>query len=188
MSIPVPDAAGLDTCLPAPLVAFRAARAKNGFACLTGHPIAPARTNAVFNAPRRFQALPRAAKQAIALDRNHRGHIATDTSPDVNSTLAEATKPYQSDSFLVMRREPPGPARHLSGPNQWPDRALAQRGRPTTRPRLPPFLFDHNGTATVTPLPDTGTPRFDPVKRGAFPRAEARAGYNTHKDTPSPCT
>lgn len=122
MSIPVLDLTGLDTALPEPLIAdFRMAYGETGFAYVINHGIASGLIASVFDASRRFHALPLSKKHAIALDGNHRGYIAIDTSTDANSTLAEVTKPNQSASFMMMRDEPPDPARYLSGHNQWPD-------------------------------------------------------------------
>lgn len=97
-----------------------------GFAYLVGHGVDRAEVDAVFAASRRFHALPPAAKQAIALDHNHRGFIAIDTSTDVNSELATVTKPNQSESFMMMREAGPDDpdvvaGAYLAGPNQWPD-------------------------------------------------------------------
>jgi isopenicillin N synthase-like dioxygenase len=80
--------------------------------------------NAIFDASRDFHALPEAQKQAIALDRNHRGYIAINTSTDVTTALAEVTKPNQSASFMMMREDAQAdPEVYLSGPNQWPELA-----------------------------------------------------------------
>ncbi|MEX0285521.1 MAG: isopenicillin N synthase family dioxygenase [Paracoccaceae bacterium] len=93
-----------------------------GFGYLRGHGISPEMRDAVFEASRQFHALPEAKKQAIALDRTHRGYIAINTSTDVNTELAEVTKPNQSASFMMMREDAAAdPATYLSGPNKWPD-------------------------------------------------------------------
>jgi len=102
--------------------AFAKAYGETGFAYIINHGIDPALRAAIFEASRQFHALPEGAKQAIALDRNHRGYIAINTSTDVNSDLAEVTKPNQSASFMMMREDAEAdPAVYLSGPNQWPD-------------------------------------------------------------------
>ncbi|MBB5514362.1 isopenicillin N synthase-like dioxygenase [Rubricella aquisinus] len=92
-----------------------------GFGYITGHGIPNALIDGVFEASRAFHALPREAKMAVELDANHRGFIPIDTSTDVNSTLAEVTKPNQSESFMMMREDAAGTPGYLSGPNQWPD-------------------------------------------------------------------
>ena len=148
MSIPVLDASNLADC-PADLVsAFAEAYGTYGFAYITNHGIPSALIEGIFDASKRFHAQPLAAKTAITVDKNHRGYIAINTSTDVNSTLAEVTKPNQSASFMMMRDEPVDPARFLSGPNQWPDldnfrapveaynTALTQLGQQLTRVAL----------------------------------------------------
>ena len=80
----------------------------------------------VFNASRRFHALPRAAKDAIAMNRYHRGYMAPKSSVLETSTVASVTKPNDSESFLLMHdvaRDDPRFGRPLDGPNQWPDLA-----------------------------------------------------------------
>ena len=91
-----------------------------GFAYLENHGIPQPLVDQVFDANRQFHLLPEVEKQKIALDDNHRGYIAIDTSTDVNSTLAEVTKPNQSASFMMMSDSAPDPKRYLSGRNQWP--------------------------------------------------------------------
>ena len=100
---------------------FLRAYGETGFAYITGHGIAPSLIEDVFEASRQFHALPQSEKMKIALDRNHRGFIAMDTSTDVNSTLAEVTKPNRSESFMMMREDATETAGFLSGPNQWPN-------------------------------------------------------------------
>ncbi len=101
---------------------FAKAYGETGFGYIIGHGIDPALRAAVFDASRRFHALPEVTKQAIALDRNHRGYIAINTSTDVTTDLAEVTKPNQSASFMMMREDAQAdPAIYLSGPNQWPE-------------------------------------------------------------------
>jgi isopenicillin N synthase-like dioxygenase len=102
--------------------AFARAYGETGFAYLVGHGVPPDLVQAVFAANRRFHDLPLARKMQVALDRNHRGYIAIDTSTDVNSDLAHVTKPNQSESFMMMREdEAEIPGIYLSGPNRWPD-------------------------------------------------------------------
>jgi len=92
-----------------------------GFGYITGHGIDPALRAAVFDANVRFHAQPLTEKMTVELNRNHRGYIPINTSTDVNSTLAEVTKPNQSESFMMMREDAAErPGIFLSGPNQWP--------------------------------------------------------------------
>ncbi len=97
-----------------------------GFAYLVGHGIGDRLVEEVFDASRRFHALPLAEKMAIELDGRHRGYIPINTSTDRNSELATVTRPNQSASFMMMREaaadDPDVVAgRYLAGANQWPD-------------------------------------------------------------------
>ena len=101
--------------------AFRQAYGQTGFGYVVNHGVDPALRAAVFEASRNFHALPQAEKLKIALDKQHRGYIAINTSTDVNSDLAEVIKPNQSASFMMMREDAAvDPGTYLSGPNQWP--------------------------------------------------------------------
>jgi isopenicillin N synthase-like dioxygenase len=78
----------------------------------------------VFEASRRFHALPRSAKDGIAMNHYHRGYMAPKTSVIETSTVARVTKPNDSESFMLMHEVPeddPRFGRPLDGPNQWPD-------------------------------------------------------------------
>ncbi|WP_299946415.1 2OG-Fe(II) oxygenase family protein [uncultured Ruegeria sp.] len=101
---------------------FRAAYGTTGFGYIVDHGVDPALIRNVFDASKHFHALALAKKQAIAVDRSHRGYIAINTSTDVNSSLADVTKPNQSASFMMMREDARvDPDIYLSGPNRWPD-------------------------------------------------------------------
>ena len=114
-----PMARGGDTTALA--LEFAEAYGTTGFGYVINHGVDPSLRKAVFTAARQFHALPEAEKQAIALDARHRGYIAINTSTDVNSDLAEVTKPNQSASFMMMREDAEvDPEVYLSGPNQWP--------------------------------------------------------------------
>lgn len=121
--IPVLDLAplikGRDTsCLA---LEFAKAYGETGFGYVVNHGVDPSLRTAIFAASKKFHALPEAEKQTIALDHCHRGYIAINTSTDVNSDLAEVTKPNQSTSFMMMREDAEAdPDVYLSGPNQWP--------------------------------------------------------------------
>lgn len=100
---------------------FHAAYSTTGFGYIEDHGVDPVLIDAVFEASRQFHALPLADKMTLAVDRSHRGYIAIDTSTDVNSTLADVTKPNQSASFMMMREDAVvDPGVYLSGPNRWP--------------------------------------------------------------------
>ena len=103
---------------------FARAYGETGFAYVINHGIDRGASEAVFAASRDFHALPEEAKQAIALNRAHRGYIAINTSTDVTTDLAEVTRPNQSASFMMMREDDRAdPDVYLSGPNQWPELA-----------------------------------------------------------------
>ena len=103
---------------------FAKAYGETGFAYVINHGIDRGASEAVFAASRDFHAQPEEAKQAIALNRAHRGYIAINTSTDVTTDLAEVTRPNQSASFMMMREDDRAdPDVYLSGPNQWPELA-----------------------------------------------------------------
>jgi isopenicillin N synthase-like dioxygenase len=80
----------------------------------------------VFEASRRFHAMPRAKKDGIAMNRFHRGYMAPKTSVIQTSSVARVTKPNDSESFMWMHEVPESDPRHgrpLDGPNLWPDLA-----------------------------------------------------------------
>jgi len=101
---------------------FVRAYGETGFGYVVNHGVDETLRQAVFDASARFHALPSATKDAIALDPRHRGYIAINPSTDVNSDLAEVTKPNQSASFMMMREDAAICSDvYLSGPNQWPE-------------------------------------------------------------------
>lgn len=103
---------------------FAKAYGETGFGYVINHGIDPELRASIFAASKQFHGLPEVQKQAIALNKTHRGYIAINTSTDVNSDLAEVTKPNQSASFMMMREDSVAdPNTYLSGPNQWPDLA-----------------------------------------------------------------
>lgn len=99
--------------------------AEVGFGQAVGHGIAPDLIDDLFEATRRFHALPAEDKAAIAVNEAHRGFIAMATSTIVTSSVDEVRRPNQSESFLVMHDQAEDhPDRvaglPLAGPNQWP--------------------------------------------------------------------
>ncbi len=99
-----------------------AAYSETGFAYVSGHGIPAGAIDALFDASRRFHALPQAAKDAIAVNRHHRGYIASGTATDRASSVEAATRPNLSESFIKLSDPPPGrKAWPLDGPNRWPD-------------------------------------------------------------------
>ncbi|WP_428541042.1 isopenicillin N synthase family dioxygenase [Rhodopila sp.] len=97
-----------------------------GFCYLCDIGVDPTIVEAVFNASRRFHALPRPAKEAIAMNRFHRGYMAPKTSVIETSTVATVTQPNDSESFMLMHEVTANDPRHgrpLDGPNLWPELA-----------------------------------------------------------------
>ncbi len=95
-----------------------------GFCYFRGIGVDPALVDGVFEASRRFHAQPRSQKDAIAMNRFHRGYMAPKTSVIQTSSVAKVTKPNDSESFMLMHEvEPDDPrfGRPLDGPNLWPD-------------------------------------------------------------------
>lgn len=95
-----------------------------GFCYFRGIGVSEAARDGVFAASRRFHAMPQAAKQAIAMNRFHRGYMAPKTSLIETSSVARVTKPNNSESFMLMHEvaeDDPRFGRPLDGPNQWPD-------------------------------------------------------------------
>ena len=97
-----------------------------GFCYFKGIGVSQAVVDGVFEASRRFHAMPRAAKDAIAMNKFHRGYMAPKTSIIQTSSVAKVTKPNDSESFMLMHEVPetdPRYGRPLDGPNLWPDLA-----------------------------------------------------------------
>src|SRR5580658_7094169 len=124
--LPVIDLGGLPDDEAAEVVigrqldaAFRGA----GFCYFSNTGIDPTLIEAVFDASRRFHALPMPAKRAIATNSFHRGYIAPKSSLIETSSVARVTRPNDSDSFMLMHEVAPEDPRFgtfLNGPNQWP--------------------------------------------------------------------
>ena len=93
-----------------------------GFGYIVNHGIEKDLIDQLFQVSKTFHSLPLSEKMKVALDDNHRGYIAINTSTDVNSKFAEVKKPNQSASFMMMREDKAQIADvYLSGPNQWPE-------------------------------------------------------------------
>jgi isopenicillin N synthase-like dioxygenase len=121
-ALPLIDFAGVSDALLARQIG--AAFTGIGFCYFRGTGIDPALVAGVFAASRRFHALPRAAKDAIAMNRFHRGYMAPKASLIETSSVARVTRPNDSESFMLMHEVPTADPRHgrpLDGPNQWPD-------------------------------------------------------------------
>ena len=95
-----------------------------GFAYIAGHGVAPDLIERAFAASAEFHAAPLERKQALAINRFHRGYIGMATSTIVTSSVATVTRPNLSESLLLMHEvapDDPGFGQPLQGPNQWPD-------------------------------------------------------------------
>ena len=94
-----------------------------GFCYFTGIGVDRTLVQGVFDASRRFHALPREAKEAISMNRFHRGYMAPKTSIIETSSVTRVTRPNDSESFMLMHEVPPSDPRYgrpLDGPNLWP--------------------------------------------------------------------
>ena len=124
MQIPKIDISGIeDKEFYKPLLQeFFSAYNKYGFGYIINHGIYKTLIEQLFQVSKNFHSLPLSEKMKVALDHNHRGYIAINTSTDVNSKLADVKKPNQSESFMMMREDKYElPDVYLSGPNQWPE-------------------------------------------------------------------
>ena len=96
-----------------------------GFMYIRNHGIAQALIDGVFAASRRFHAQPLAVKEAVAMNRWHRGYMGFATSTLVTSRVERARRPNMSESFMMMHEvaadDPECLAgKPLQGPNPWP--------------------------------------------------------------------
>ena len=95
-----------------------------GFCYFSDIGVDPAVVSDVFEGSRRFHAQSREAKDAIVMNRFHRGYMAPKTSIIETSTVARVTRPNDSESFMLMHEVAPDDPRYgrpLDGPNLWPD-------------------------------------------------------------------
>lgn len=97
-----------------------------GFVYVAGHGVPEDSVQAVREASRRFFALPEDEKLKIRIDRNFRGYLPIASSTIVTSSVAQVSKPNQSESLMIMHEvaadDPDAIAeKALQGPNQWPD-------------------------------------------------------------------
>lgn len=97
-----------------------------GFAYLKHHGIEQSLIDGIFEASRRFHALPREEKMKLEINEFHRGFIPINTSTARTSSVAKVTKPNQSESFMMMHELAPDDpdllaGAPLAGPNQWPE-------------------------------------------------------------------
>ncbi|HIB21082.1 MAG TPA: isopenicillin N synthase family oxygenase [Rhodospirillales bacterium] len=96
-----------------------------GFAYVEGHGIADEHIKELNETCIDFFSLTPEEKKSYTLNKWHRGYLAPEASTIVTSSVANVTKPNQSESFLALsevnadggEEENPNP---LDGPNQWP--------------------------------------------------------------------
>ena len=125
-ALPIIDLGGFDparTPDPGTAAELDGAFRRTGFCYIAGTGVDPALVEAVFDASRRFHALPPEAKRAIAINEFHRGWIAPRSSVIRSSSVARVTRPNLSESFMAMHEVGPEDeafGRPLQGPNQWP--------------------------------------------------------------------
>jgi isopenicillin N synthase-like dioxygenase len=105
--------------------ALRRAYTEVGFSYIVNHGIAPELIAGAFQASAEFHALPREAKLQIEINEFHRGFIPINTSTAVTSSIEQATKPNQSESWIMLHELAPDDpdvlaGAPLAGPNQWP--------------------------------------------------------------------
>lgn len=86
---------------------FADAYSTSGFSYIVNHGIDQRLIDQVFDASARFHGLLHAEKMEVELNHLHRGFIPINTSTDVNSQLADVTRPNQSESFMMMREDGP---------------------------------------------------------------------------------
>jgi len=107
-----------------------------GFLYVSNHDVPEASVQAVREASRRFFALPEDDKLKIRIDRNFRGYLPIASSTIVTSSVAQISKPNQSESLMIMHEvaadDPDAVAQKpLQGPNQWPDESQVPGFRAT---------------------------------------------------------
>lgn len=120
--IPIVDLAAPDDVV---VGALDEAYREVGFCHVVGHGVPRDCVDAVFDASRRFHALPAPDKDAISVNAAHRGYIGLATSTIVTSSIEPATRPNQSESLMFGREMAADDADivaglPLSGLNQWP--------------------------------------------------------------------
>ncbi|MBT6276280.1 MAG: isopenicillin N synthase family oxygenase [Chromatiales bacterium] len=97
-----------------------------GFFYLQGHGIDEDLVARTFAASKRFHALPLADKLKLKLDRYNVGYLPLNASTQRHSTVHQATRPNENESFFVIHDRPDDhpdviAKKPLRGQNQWPD-------------------------------------------------------------------
>ncbi|MBK0018747.1 isopenicillin N synthase family oxygenase [Kosakonia sp. S42] len=97
-----------------------------GFACLVNHQTDPELVGNAFEAARAFHTLPLAEKLKIRQNKFFRGYMLQNTSQFELTTLGKASRPNQSEAFIIANEVPADhpdyiAGQYLAGPNQWPE-------------------------------------------------------------------
>lgn len=97
-----------------------------GFLYIKGHGVPESLIERTFAESRRFHALPMEAKLALSLDQNNVGYLPMNASTQRHSTVHQATRPNENESFFVIVDRPADhpdvlAGKPLRGRNQWPD-------------------------------------------------------------------
>lgn len=97
-----------------------------GFLYIKGHGVPEALIAGTFAEAKRFHALPLEAKQKLSLDQNNVGYLPMNASTQRHSTVHQATRPNENESFFVIVDRPADhpdvlAGKPLRGRNQWPD-------------------------------------------------------------------
>ena len=121
-----PYFAGRPGALPALAAEVKHACENVGFFYIRNHGVAEALVERAFAASKRFHALPLAEKLALRQNENNIGYLPVNASVQGASTVHQATKPNQNESYFVSHdRGPDHPdviaGKPLRGRNQWPD-------------------------------------------------------------------
>ncbi|MEM7253274.1 MAG: 2-oxoglutarate and iron-dependent oxygenase domain-containing protein [Pseudomonadota bacterium] len=97
-----------------------------GFFYIAGHGVSESLIEKTFDASRRFHALPLEAKLALRLDQYNVGYLPMNASTQRHSTVHEATRPNENESFFVIHDRPLDhpdvvSGKPLRGRNYWPE-------------------------------------------------------------------
>jgi isopenicillin N synthase-like dioxygenase len=97
-----------------------------GFFYISNHGVSESLVERAFAASKRFHALPPAQKLQLRLNENNIGYLPMNASVQGASTVHQATRPNQNESYFVSHdRGPDHPdvlaGKPLRGRNQWPE-------------------------------------------------------------------
>jgi isopenicillin N synthase-like dioxygenase len=130
--VPILDVSGLysagTTAIREVAQALRGHLESVGFLYVSGHRVPSAAVEAVREMSKAFFALPEPEKLKLRIDRNFRGYLPFAGSTIVTSSVANVSKPNQSESIFFLHEVAPDDphalaGKPLQGPNQWPDEA-----------------------------------------------------------------